>query len=82
MVTQCLLVSMGAIETIAKTSLLRRIQARCRDLTVNQWLAEFDSRRRSKEVLYPCNSVELEYQATNLGVGGSSPSRGAKIWGQ
>jgi hypothetical protein len=58
MFSQCLLVSMGDIETNAKTSLLRRIQARCRDLTVNQWLAEFDPRRRSKEVLYPCNSVD------------------------
>ena len=39
------------IETIAKTSLLRRIRARCMDLTVNQWLAGFDSQMRSKEVL-------------------------------
>jgi hypothetical protein len=33
-----LIVSMGGIETIAKKeiSLLRRIQARCKDLTVNQ----------------------------------------------
>ena len=42
---------MGDIETIAKSesSLLREIQARCRDLTVNQWLGEFDSHMRSKE---------------------------------
>ena len=52
-VDQCLLVSMGAIETNAKSesSLLRRIRARCMDLTVNQWLAGFDSQMRSKEVL-------------------------------
>ena len=42
---------MGAIKTIAKTSLLRKIRARCMDLTVNQWLVEFDSQVRSKEVL-------------------------------
>jgi len=42
---------MGGIETNAKTSLLREIQARCRDLTVNQWLGEFDPHTRSKEVL-------------------------------
>ncbi len=81
MVAQCLLVSMGGIETNAKSSLLRRIRARCMDLTVNQWLAGFDSQMRSKEDLCPCNSVESEYQATNLGVGGSSPSRGAKQFG-
>ena len=50
MASQCLLVSMGGIETNAKTSLLREIQARCRDLTVNQWLGEFDPHTRSKEV--------------------------------
>ena len=48
---QRLLVSMGGIETIAKSesSLLREIQARCRDLTVNQWLGEFDSHTRSQK---------------------------------
>ncbi len=42
---------MGGIETIAKSesSLLRKIRARCMDLTVNQWLGEFDSHMRSKE---------------------------------
>ena len=53
MVAQRLVVSMGGIETIAKSesSLLREIQARCRDLTVNQWLGEFDPHTRSKEFL-------------------------------
>ena len=52
MVTQRLLVSMGDIETNSKkeTSLLRRIQARCKDLTVNQWLDWFDPSVRSKAV--------------------------------
>ena len=42
---------MGAIETNAKTFLLHRIQAWCKDLTVNQWLAGFDPQMWSKEVL-------------------------------
>ena len=37
---------MGAIETNA--NLFREIQARCRDLTVNQWLGEFDPHTRSQ----------------------------------
>ena len=53
MTAQRLVVYMGDIKTTAKSesSLLREIQARCRDLTVNQWLGEFDPHTRSKELL-------------------------------
>ena len=40
-------------------NLFREIQARCRDLTVNQWLGEFDSHTRSQ--IYP---VRLSVRST------------------
>ena len=45
--------------------LFREIQARCRDLTVNQWLAEFDSRRRSKDVFVGvwCNGNTTDFDS-------------------
>lgn len=33
---------------MATSFIFREIQARCRDLTVNQWLGEFDSHTRSQ----------------------------------
>jgi hypothetical protein len=55
--------------------LFREIQARCRDLTVNQWLGEFDSHTRSQ--FYPWSSVSVHSNAQ--AIGGSIPPTGSKF---
>ena len=61
---------MGGIETNAKSesSLLRKIRARCMDLTVNQWLGEFDSHMRSKEFSVGASYNGLIHWALNSGI--------------
>jgi len=46
--------------------LFREIQARCRDLTVNQWLGEFDPHTRSQLLL--AHYVMVAYQTLTLRV--------------
>ena len=53
--------------------LFRKIQAWCKDLTVNQWLGEFDPHIRS-QFLSRCSAVWSAHLLWEQGVEGSNPS--------
>ena len=56
--------------------LFREIQARCRDLTVNQWLGEFDPHTRSQlSVGALCNGSISDFDSESVGSIPTAPAK-------